>query len=96
LTRFRHGGPTEVLFWRCLGPLDAQTPVAAVVPRLTEAVLGRKDSDFTVSVFPRASHLMMEATRPSDEEFPRLTRMVPGYYDLIVEWLQGRLQREER
>lgn len=78
------------------GELDAQTPVAAVVPRLTEALMARKGTDFAVSVFPNASHLMMEATRPSDEELPRLTRMVPGYYELVSSWLLGHLRRQAR
>ena len=75
------------------GELDAQTPVAAVVPRFTEALAGRKGADFTISVFPNASHLMMEATRASDDELDRLTTIVPGYYELVSGWLQGRLQR---
>jgi hypothetical protein len=58
--------------------------------------MARKGADFTVSVFPNASHLMMEATPPSDDELERLTRMVPGYYDLVSSWLQGRLRRQLR
>ena len=83
-------GPVLGIF----GELDAQTPVAAVVPRFTEALMARKGADFTVSVFPKASHMMMEATRPSDDELERLTRMVPGYYELVTEWLRGRLRRQ--
>lgn len=75
------------------GELDAQTPVAGVVPRFTEALLSRKGADFTVTVFPRASHLLMEATRPSDDELPQLQRIVPGFYDFVSEWLGGRLRR---
>jgi fermentation-respiration switch protein FrsA (DUF1100 family) len=78
------------------GELDAQTPVAGVVPRLTEALLSRRGSDFTISVFPNASHLMMEATRPSDDELANLTRMVPGYYDFVTAWLLGRLDKQVR
>jgi pimeloyl-ACP methyl ester carboxylesterase len=78
------------------GELDAQTPVTAVVPRFTEALANRKGADFTVTVFPNASHLMMEATRASDDELPQLTRMVPGYYDFVSDWLHGRLRRTAR
>ncbi|MBA3641032.1 MAG: alpha/beta fold hydrolase, partial [Acidobacteria bacterium] len=66
------------------GEFDAQTPVSAVVPRLTEALMARKQSEFAIVVLPRASHLMMEATRPSDDELARLGRMVPGYFDLVT------------
>lgn len=75
------------------GELDAQTPVAGVVPRFTEALLSRRGADFTITVFPNASHLLLEATKASDEELPRLERFVPGFYDFISTWLQGRLQR---
>jgi pimeloyl-ACP methyl ester carboxylesterase len=75
------------------GELDAQTPVAGVVPRFTEALLNRKGADFTITVFPHASHLLLEATLASDEELPRLERFVPGFYDFVSTWLQGRLQR---
>jgi hypothetical protein len=64
-------GPVLGIF----GELDAQTPVAAVVPRFTEALMAREGADFTVSVFPNASQLMMQATRPSDDELERLTQM---------------------
>lgn len=76
------------------GELDAQTPVAGVVPRFTEALLARKGADFTVTVFPRASHLLFEATAASDEELPRLQRVAPGFYDFISDWLRGRLKRK--
>jgi pimeloyl-ACP methyl ester carboxylesterase len=75
------------------GELDAQTPVAGVVPRFTDALLSRKGADFTISVFANASHLLMEATRASDDELAQLQRMVPGFYDLVSEWLWGRLRR---
>lgn len=75
------------------GELDAQTPVAGVVPRFTEALLSRKGADFTITVFPNASHLLLEATRASDDELPRLERFVPGFYDFVSTWLEGRLQR---
>jgi hypothetical protein len=48
------------------GQLDAQTPVAAIVPRFTEALMSRPTSDFSVSVFAKASHLVLEATRASE------------------------------
>ena len=55
--------------------------------------MSRQGADFAISVFPNASHLFMEASRPSDEELPRLTRMVPGYYELVSSWLLGHLRR---
>jgi pimeloyl-ACP methyl ester carboxylesterase len=76
------------------GELDAQTPVAGVVPRFTAALLSREGADFTVTVFPRASHLLLEATKPSDDELQDLKRVVPGFYDFVSDWLTGRLRRQ--
>ena len=73
------------------GELDAQTPVAGVVPRFTQALLSRPRADFTVRVFPNASHLMLKATRASDDELERL--QVPGNYDFVSDWLWKRLRR---
>jgi pimeloyl-ACP methyl ester carboxylesterase len=84
-------GPVLGIF----GELDAQTPVAQVVPRFTEALMSRKGADFTVTVFPAASHLLLEATRPSDDELETLQRVVPGFYDTVSDWLWVRLRRLE-
>lgn len=78
------------------GELDAQTPVAGVVPRFTEALMSRKGADFTVTVFPGASHLLLEATQASDDELPNLQRVVPGFYDFVSDWLRGRLRRQNQ
>lgn len=85
-------GPMLAVF----GELDAQTPVGAVVPRLTAGIMTRPGSDYTVSVFANASHLMLEATRASDDELERLQQVVPGFYDFLTEWLRGRLRRMSR
>jgi hypothetical protein len=82
-------GPVLGIF----GELDAQTPVAAVVPRFAEALASRRGSDFTIAVFGRASHIMLEATRASDDELEHLQRVVPGFYDLTSDWLSARLKR---
>ena len=71
----------------------APVPVAAVVPRFTQALMSRPHTDFSVSVFAKASHLMLEATRPSDDELEHLQRVAPGFYEYVSEWLKGRLAR---
>lgn len=85
-------GPVLGIF----GELDAQTPVAAVVPRFTEALVSRPTGDLSVSVFAKASHLMLEATRASDGELEHLQRVVPGFYDSVSNWLKARLRRLPR
>lgn len=85
-------GPVLGIF----GELDAQTPVSAVAPRFAAALASRPGGDSTISVFARASHLMLEATRASDDELDRLQKVVPGFYELTTEWLSGRLRRMAR
>ena len=74
-------------FLGIFGELDAETPVPQVVPLLTQALLSRKDAAFTINVFAKASHLLLEASMPTDEELPRLQRFVPCFYDTVSDWI---------
>lgn len=85
-------GPVLAIF----GELDAQTPVAAVLPRFATALAARPGSDFSINVMARASHLMLEATRASDDELEHLDRIVPGFYEHVSGWLKARLRRMGR
>jgi hypothetical protein len=73
------------------GELDASTPVRQVVPIIAKALASRKNTDFAVTVFPKAHHLILEAETGSDSELERLKRYVPGYFDLMTTWLLARI-----
>jgi hypothetical protein len=65
-----------------------------VVPLFARALASRKNADFTIAVFPRGHHILMEmeTDRPDDNELPRLKRYVPGYFDTMTDWLLKHLK----
>ena len=77
------------------GELDTSTPVSEVVPRLATALAVRKNTDFTIKVFPKAHHLILEAKTGSDSELEHLKRYSPGYFDLMSTWIQTRFLNRE-
>jgi pimeloyl-ACP methyl ester carboxylesterase len=83
----QYEGPVLQVF----GELDASTPVRQVVPVLAKALAGRKNTDFTIKVFPRAHHLILEAETGSDSELDHLKRYIPGYFDLMTAWVRARV-----
>jgi hypothetical protein len=74
------------------GELDASTPVQQVVPIFEKALASRKNRDYTIRIFPKAHHIILEAETGSDEELPRLKRYVPGYFDMMTGWLRKRVE----
>lgn len=75
------------------GELDALTPVKQVVPSFAKALVNRKKTDFTIALFPKAHHILMEMETETinDDELPKLKRYVPGYFDLMTDWLMKRV-----
>lgn len=85
----RYQGPVLAVF----GELDASTPVRKVVPILANALANRKNTDFTIKIFPKAHHLILEAKTGSDAELELLQRYVPGYFELMTDWLRNRMSK---
>ena len=83
----RYDGPVLGIF----GELDSSTPVRQVVPILGRSLASRKNTDYAIKVFPKASHDIFEAETGSESETPRLRRYVPGYFDTMTDWLRSRL-----
>ncbi len=81
----QYTGPVLGIF----GELDGLAPVSEVVPIFAKILASRKNTDFTIAVFPKAHHILMEmeTDTPNDNELPRLKRYVPGYFDTMSEWL---------
>ena len=73
------------------GELDTSTPVRQVVPIFEKALASRRNKDYTIKIFPKAHHIILEAETGSDEELPRLKRYVPGYFDTMTNWLRKRV-----
>lgn len=86
----QYGGPVLGVF----GELDGLEPVREVVPLFARALASRKNTDFTVAVFPKGHHILMEmeSDGPNDNELPNLKRYVPGYFDTMTDWLLKHLE----
>jgi pimeloyl-ACP methyl ester carboxylesterase len=83
----KYEGPVLGIF----GELDSQTPVQQVVPIMAKALAGRKNTDYAIKVFPKASHNILETETVSDSELPRLKRLVPEFLDTMTDWLRSRV-----
>jgi dienelactone hydrolase len=83
----KYDGPVLGIF----GELDTSTPVRQVAPIFEKALASRKNKDYTIKIFPKAHHIILEAETGSDEELPRLKRYVPGYFDTMTDWLRKRV-----
>jgi pimeloyl-ACP methyl ester carboxylesterase len=80
----KYDGPVLGIF----GELDSSTPVRQVVPIFEKALASRKNKDYAIKIFPKAHHIILEAETGSDEELPRLKRYVPGYFDIMTDWIR--------
>ncbi|KYK32627.1 MAG: alpha/beta fold hydrolase [Theionarchaea archaeon] len=72
------------------GELDKLVPVKESVTLLKEAL---KDND-TITVFPKGNHALLESEIWVWSEIPRLKKkeFVPGYYDLISDWIKEQVK----
>ncbi len=73
-----------------LGDRDSQVPTAQSEPRIRAALAKGGNSDVHVVVFPKAGHPLFECETGLRNEFPKLSRFVPGYYDALAAWLKVR------
>lgn len=83
----RYNGPVLGIF----GELDSSTPVQQVVPIMGKALASRPNTDYAITVFPKANHNIMQAVKGNDSELPRLDRFVPHYLDTMTNWLKTRV-----
>ncbi len=68
------------------GSLDASTPVDKVVPILRNAVKN-KGNKASIITYNNASHLILQATRKSDEELPLLKQFEPLFLPGLAGWI---------
>jgi pimeloyl-ACP methyl ester carboxylesterase len=75
-----------VLFF--FGELDANVPPKASWPPIERALFEGGNRNVTQFLLPRANHLFLEAQTGARDEYPGLSRFVPGYFDGMARWLQ--------
>jgi pimeloyl-ACP methyl ester carboxylesterase len=87
-------------FWRRVtcpvllfyGELDVNVPPAESWPPIERALRAAANREVEHVVLPKANHVFLEARTGARDEYPGLTRFVPGYFDRMAAWLA--VQRE--
>ncbi|HVT45303.1 MAG TPA: alpha/beta fold hydrolase [Thermoanaerobaculia bacterium] len=79
------------------GDNDRLTPVPETVDSLRRGLEEAGHPDFSLIVFPRANHCLLESESGSlrGGEFPRLKRYVPGVFDTLERWIVNRVRSDE-
>jgi alpha-beta hydrolase superfamily lysophospholipase len=69
------------------GERDANVPPAASWPPIADGLARAGNREVTSYVLPNANHLLLKSVTGSRDEYPRLSRFVPGYFDRMAAWL---------
>lgn len=74
------------------GELDKTVPVQKSAAILEKAL---ENHDYTMKIFPKGNHALLESEAGAWSEVPRLKEkeFVPGYYDLISSWIAERTNK---
>jgi pimeloyl-ACP methyl ester carboxylesterase len=88
-------------FWRRVtcpvllffGELDVNVPPAESWPPIERALRVAGNREVEHVVLPKANHVFLEARTGARDEYPGLTRFVPGYFDRMAEWLAAQRER---
>ena len=70
------------------GELDANVPPKESWPPIERALREGGNSKVTQILLPGANHLFLQAKTGARDEYPGLSRFVPGYFDVMARWLQ--------
>jgi uncharacterized protein len=70
------------------GELDANVPPEESWPPIERALRQGGNHAVTRVLLPKANHLFLEARTGARDEYPGLSRFVPGYFDRMARWLQ--------
>jgi len=69
------------------GELDANVPPTESWPPIERGLRRAGNTRVTKYVLPQANHVLLEAKTGARDEYPRLSRFAPGYFDRMAEWL---------
>ncbi|MGI8640479.1 MAG: alpha/beta hydrolase family protein [Pyrinomonadaceae bacterium] len=72
------------------GEKDVLVPPGGNIPNLEQALQKGGNKDYTIKILPKANHRFEETTTGAND-FPTTKRTVPGYYDVMFEWLKKRI-----
>ena len=81
------------IYW---GSLDSNMPAQASIPIIEQALIRAGNEDFTINVFPRGRHDLIEGVDGGPKESARMKRYVPGYWNTVLDWLLKRVNTKAR
>ncbi len=81
--------PLLAIFGELDSPEGVKATVRAIKQIMDEA--GRKD--YTVKVYPNGSHNLMEVPPDNPNEYVRLKRFPPGFFESMVDWTTEQIRR---
>jgi pimeloyl-ACP methyl ester carboxylesterase len=75
------------------GELDTPEGVKANVRAIRQILDQAGRRDYTVKVYPNGSHNLMEVPPDNTDEYVRLKRFPPGFFETMVDWTTTQLRR---
>ncbi|HXQ73724.1 MAG TPA: alpha/beta hydrolase, partial [Pyrinomonadaceae bacterium] len=75
------------------GELDTPEAVKANVSAIKQVMDQAGRRDYIVKVYPNGSHNLMEVPPDNPNEFVRLKRFPPGFFETMIEWTTTQLRR---
>ena len=75
------------------GELDTPEGVKANVRAIRQILDQAGRRDYTVKVYPNGSHNLMEVAPDNPNEYVRLKRFPPGFFETMVDWTTTQLRR---
>ena len=76
-----------------IGELDTPEAVKANVRAIRQILDQAGRRDYTVKVYPNGSHNLMEVPPENPNEYVRLKRFPPGFFETMVDWTTTLLHR---
>jgi dipeptidyl aminopeptidase/acylaminoacyl peptidase len=68
------------------GEVDTQVATEESQKRLQNALRKAQHRDHSIHVFPKSNHIFVEADGGCSDEYPKLSRIVPGYFQTLITW----------
>lgn len=75
------------------GELDTPEGVKANVRAIKQIMDQAGRTDYIVKVYPNGSHNLMEVPPDNPNEFVRLKRFPPGFFEMLVDWTTTQLRQ---
>jgi len=75
-----------------LGELDRSVPTQESASKIEQALKKAGNKDFTITIFPKGNHGILEAETGFNSDAPNVKRYVPGYLESMTTWLLKRVE----